>query len=321
MKRTVATICAIACAATAGASWYWPFGSDDEKVEQPRMSELMEDASRLIDKASDYADDDKIAEAIAEYQKALAELERLEIENPERAATSEFATVRNKKAYVESAIDSLLRDQARKNAKAVAITNPTDLEKRYKSLMDMKAQERAIKPQPSPSRKSQETLASESGGEADATGAKAAAKPVASAKPVSGAKKKGQVKASQPSIKELPKDKRAVVMKVQACLAKKDYAGARAATRKFLAERPNDATALNLKALIETAEGNFSMAEATLTQLINSNPRNHHGYYNLAKLILQTRGEAGKEAARRYYENGREFCGGPVDPQLEEALK
>ena len=87
MKRTVATICAIACAATAGASWYWPFGSDDEKVEQPRMSELMEDASRLIDKASDYADDDKIAEAIAEYQKALAELERLEIENPERGRT------------------------------------------------------------------------------------------------------------------------------------------------------------------------------------------------------------------------------------------
>lgn len=312
MKRTIATICAVACAATAGASWYWPFGSDEEEVEKPRISELMEDASKLIDKASDYADDGKVAEAIEEYQKAMAELERLEIENPERAKTSEFSTVRNKKAYIESAIDSLLLDQARRNAKAVAITDTTDLEKRYKSMMETKAQERKIKPQPSPSRKSQETLASE--GAADN-------KPQAPAKPAPGAKKKGQVNASQPSINDLPKDKKAMVMKVQACLAKKDYAGAHAATKKFLDERPNDATALNLKALIETAERNFAAAEATLTQLINSNPRNHHGYYNLAKLILQTRGEAGKEAARRYYENGREFCGGPVDPQLEEALK
>ena len=311
MKRTIVTICAMACAATAGASWYWPFGSGDDKVEQPRISELMEDASKLIDKASDYADDGKVAEAIEEYQKAMAELERLEIENPERAKTSEFSTVRNKKAYVESAIDSLLLDQARRNAKAVAITDTTDLEKRYKSMMETKAQERKIKPQSSPSRKSQETLASEGAAEK---------KPPASAKPAPVAKK-NQDKASQPSIDDLPKDKKAMVMKIQACLAKKDYAGARAATRKFLDERPNDATALNLKALIETAEGNFSAAEATLTQLINSNPRNHHGYYNLAKLILNTRGEAGKAAARRYYENGREFCDGPVDPYLEEQLK
>ena len=53
MKRTIATICAVACAATAGASWYWPFGSDEEEVEKPRISELMEDASKLIDNASD----------------------------------------------------------------------------------------------------------------------------------------------------------------------------------------------------------------------------------------------------------------------------
>ena len=329
MKRTISTICAVVCAATAGASWYWPFG-DDDKVDQPRISELMEEASRLIDKAADYADENKVAEAVEEYQKALAELERIEIENPERAVTSEFSTVRTKRAYIESAIDSLLLNQARKNAKAVSITDTTDLEKRYESLKNTKAKERSIRPQPSPSRKSQETLASEKGvdavaGEADAPAADAA-KPAAPTKPKANAvakkqKPKDKGRSPQPSLGDVTGDRREMILKARSAFAKKDYATARTAVRALLDDRPNDAAALILKAAIENAEGKLDMAETTLTQLINSNPRNHHGYYNLAKLILQKRGAAGKEAARRYYENGREFCGGPVDPYLEEVLK
>ena len=115
------------------ASWYWPFGSDpkDEKKDQPRLSELMEGASLAIDNASDLAAEGKVEEAVAEYRKALAELDRVERENPERAATPEFATVRNKRAIVNASIDSLYLAQARENARAVAVTDTTELEKRY----------------------------------------------------------------------------------------------------------------------------------------------------------------------------------------------
>ena len=84
MKRYIVVFALLTCFCRADAAWYWPFG-DDEESNEPRISELMEPASRLIDSASDFADDGKIDEAVAEYRKALAELERIEIENPQRA--------------------------------------------------------------------------------------------------------------------------------------------------------------------------------------------------------------------------------------------
>lgn len=114
----------------AEASWYWPFGSDADS-NRPRLSELMEKASMLIDDAEDLAADGKKHEAIEKYRAALAELAVVEAENPERAATTEFASLRNKRAYANAAIDTLLLAEARSNAKAVAVTDTTELEKRF----------------------------------------------------------------------------------------------------------------------------------------------------------------------------------------------
>lgn len=123
---------------TAGASWYWPFGGSDKGKERLRISELMEPTSELIDEAADLADEGKITEAVGKYNAALRELDRVEAENPERVQSAEFATVRNKRAYINSAIDSLLLRQAQKNAKAVAVTDTTELERRYAELKGKK---------------------------------------------------------------------------------------------------------------------------------------------------------------------------------------
>ena len=113
------------------ASWYWPFGSDDDDgTEAPRLSTLMKPATALIDEASDLAGDGKSVESVEKYREALKELDRIERENPERAATSEFATLRNKRAYVNAAIDSLLLGQVKSNAKAVAVSDTTELERK-----------------------------------------------------------------------------------------------------------------------------------------------------------------------------------------------
>ena len=112
------------------ASWYWPFGSEEYGSSQPRISELMEPASKLIDDASDLAGDGKIDESVETYRKALAELDRIERENPERAKSAEFATLRNKRAYVNAAVDSLLLSQVRQNARAIALSDTTELERK-----------------------------------------------------------------------------------------------------------------------------------------------------------------------------------------------
>lgn len=112
------------------ASWYWPFGSDDVSEDAPRISELMEPATELIDEASDLAADGKVDESVEKYRKALDELDRIERENPERSKGAEFATLRNKRAYVNAAIDSMLLSQVKQNAKIVAVSDTTELEKK-----------------------------------------------------------------------------------------------------------------------------------------------------------------------------------------------
>ena len=126
----VAALAAFAVSTTADAAWYWPFGGKQDKP--PRISELTEHASELMDEATDLAADGKVDQAVEKYREARAELERIEYENPARAATDEFATVRNKKAYIDVAIDSLLLKQAKSNVKAVAVSDTTQLERRYK---------------------------------------------------------------------------------------------------------------------------------------------------------------------------------------------
>ena len=117
----------------ASASWYWPFGSDDDETattKRPRLSVLMAPASALIDEAADLAEDGKSSEAVEKYREALAALDQIESENAEFADKPEFATLRNKRAYVNATIDSLLLKQVRDNARAVAVSETTALEKK-----------------------------------------------------------------------------------------------------------------------------------------------------------------------------------------------
>jgi len=120
----------VALCGVVQAKWYWPLGTDVVDEKPKRVSELVEPASRLIDEATDLASEGKSAEAVEVYRKALAELERIERENADRVKGTEFATLRNKRAYVNAAIDSMLLSQVRENARAVAVSDTAELEKR-----------------------------------------------------------------------------------------------------------------------------------------------------------------------------------------------
>jgi Flp pilus assembly protein TadD len=169
--------------------------------------------------------------------------------------------------------------EARYNAKAVSVSDTTELEKKL-------AAER--NPQKTPEKNKKTAVVAE----------KPAEEKVVDVKP-----KKPLTKSQQ----------------VLADIAKRDFNAATLLIKEMLVEKPNDAAALNLRAIKEAAEGDLKAAERTLDQAIQSNPRNHYAYYNMATLMLQI-SAANKDVARRYYETGR-AVGGPVDANIERALK
>lgn len=292
-------LAALALTGSAFASWYWPFGDDGDQAERIRLSALMEPATLLIDEAADLASDGKVQASVDKYRAALVELERIERENPERAETMEFATLRNKRAYVNAAIDSLLLAQVRENAKAVAVSDTTELEKRLAA----------------------EKKKSSTGSAAEASDSKAQATPRAKDRPREPGASKVK-RAVQPEVK--PQAKKAAKPlgrreQILQNIADKDYASAEQGVRAWLGETPNNAVALNLLAALEAERGNFKAAEKALDQAIESNPRSHYAYYNMAQLLMDADRE-NKSVARRYYETGRAL-GGPEDSQLEGLLK
>lgn len=265
------------------ASWYWPFGSEDGgEPDKPRISTLMEPASMLIDEASDLAAEGRVDESVEKYRAALAELDRIERENPERSKTSEFATLRNKRAYVNAAIDSMLLGQVKSNARVVAVSDTTELERRL-------AKERGEKPKSKPEAEQRK--------EADSA-VRLEASPLPASRP-----------ARPPTKREQAMDD----------IERGDYASAELLIEEMLAAKPNGAMALNLKAALEMKRGNLAAAEAALDRAVMSNPRNYSAYYNTAVLLLR-KGEGNKSSAKRYYETGRAM-GGPENPELEALLK
>lgn len=273
------------------ASWYWPFGSDEK--DPPRISSLMAPATALIDEASDLAADGKVTEAVEKYRVALVELDRVESENPDRVDSPEFGTLKTKRAYIGAAIDSLLLNQARDNAKTVAVSDTTELERKL-------AEERS-------GRKVE-------GKEQGANVGQAENEEPHEKQRIAQSKGKPRSKKAKPTPHPLTKAE--LVMKA---ITEKDFAAADALIEEMLKEKPNGATALNLKAAKESAEGNLKEAERTLDQAIQSNPRNYYAYYNMARLYLQVNPE-NTSGARRYYETARVY-GCPEDEELEVLLK
>lgn len=289
----------------AFAAWYWPFDSKDEK-KPPRMAELLEKSSILIDEAFDLAAQNKISEAVEKYKEAYVELERLEFENPERASTSEFSTVRNKKAYVSTSIDSLLLKQAADNARAVAVTDTTEIERKY-AAEQMKLLSRNEK---------EDGTENDDDSEIGKVGKRGS-----SDKNVVGKDVVVKPKVAADASTDVSSRRKEKLLYVVKSLNGKKYTAAEAIINNLLKENPKDVTALNLKAALFAARKDYQKAKSTLHDLIQIDSENYAGYYNLAKLIVQFEGVSGKPEARRYYESARKHCGGPKDEKLEEMLK
>lgn len=289
MKRIISIFLVLLAFNSSKASWYWPFGSDDD-TKKIRLSDLVEQASLEIDNAVEAAAEGDMDQALVHYRKALDELDRIERENKDIAPLPEYASLRNKRAYVSTAIDSILLEQSRVNAKAVRVTNTAALEKKLAKYREEKKL------------RNKGNIANV----ADGLSALEVAKS-------SNADEDDSLRAKQSKTSDNIKMERKIEDAKKTPLADIEE------VEKILSVKPDDAKALNLRAQIEASKGDWKSAEATLDRAIMSNPNSYYAYYNMAMLIIKFR-PSSRDAARRYYETGRQL-GGPVNKYLERAFK
>ena len=296
------------------AAWYWPFGEDEDSPDaKPRLHRLLENANNLIEQAEDAALDGDAEKALELYNSALTNLVDVAAKNPDRAEKPEFAPLRNKIAATSAAIDSIRFAQVNQNIRAVAVTDTTELQKKYD---EEQAKKKGLKKPEE--KKTQEKKAEEKGD---------APKPKSSEGPVDkpAAKKPEPPAVSEPVKKPVaakPIKVAGLDEKIQTALDEiqaKDYVAADLLLADLEKVRPNDLNVLILRAAAQNGLKYHLAARRTLEKAMRAHPKHYLPYYNLAYLMFKLEGE-GAASAKQYYELGRTL-GGPQDLRLERKFK
>lgn len=358
-----AAILAMLCwaAGAAGGAWYWPFGGGEGDTNAPpRLHRLLEPANEYIDIAEEHALDGEADKALENYRLALAELDRVEKENPERAETPEFAPLRNRRAVCTAAIDSIRFAQINDNTRLMTVTDTTELQKKWnrkhgiKTMEDIRAEQAAAEKK----RKEAEKLA-----ESEAATKRRAEQEAAAAAKAAAEKKTEEEKRKAEAETAIAEAARAVEEKRRK--AEQAERAERATVKEQLRRVPEDA-----KARVEAALKTGTLKERKTLAIERLKAKDYTGAdlllesalaeepENLNALLLRSAAQAGLESnyaarrtlekamrahpgsylpyynlasltikmggpkvtARQYYEMGRR-TGGPVSEALEAMVK
>ena len=309
MKTPILILCFCAALCAQGA-WYWPFGTDrDSTNAPPRLHRLLQPANDFIELAQDASLEGDTEKALENYRLALGELDRVEVENPDRAASAEFAPLRLRRAACTAAIDAIRFAQVNENVRPVSVTDTTELQKRWDKANGIADEEEAKKP-----------AGPSSQDEPQPTPAKESAKPRKEPAPKEVEQSEEAARPKLPAKKPvpLPSGWNERVALAMAYLRAQDYAAADVLLESMLKERPKDLNALLMRAAAQAGTQSYYAAQGTLERAMRAHPRSFLPYYNLANLLIQQGGDL--EVAREYYELGR-TVGGPVNKALEAKLK
>ena len=323
MKCILCLISAVLlCAATAQAAWYWPFGNDEDSPDRPpRLHRLLENANDLIEQAEDASLDGDAEKALELYNSALTNLVDIANQNPERAETPEFAPLRNKIAATSAAIDSIRFAQVNQNIRAVAVTDTTELQKKYDAEQaKKKGLDKVLEKKEEPEAKKDDVPTKEPVAEPvkkPAEPAPAESPPAAPPKP-SAAPKSVLAPASEPAPATIAVFDEKIQLAIKELKAK-DYAAADLLLEELEKERKGDLNVLILRAAAQNGMKYHLAARRTLEKAMRAHPKSYLPYYNLAYLMFKLEDE-GVESARQYYELGRAL-GGPMDERIESRLK
>ena len=292
----LALLLALVCglAGSASAAWYWPFDLDPDSTNKPpRLHRLLEKANEYIELAEDETLDGNGDKAIANYRLALAELDRVEAENPDRAESPEFAPLRNKRATCAAAIDAIRFAQVNENERAVAVSSTADLERKWRFKHGL------------------QTLADEMRAREEAAKTNGTVRAAATTAPPAAATAATNAAPAGVSFEARRREALAAVRRG-------DYAAAERLLDGLAAERPDDLGLLLLRAAAQAGTGRLFAARRTLERAEKAHPASYLPCYNLAQLALRI--DDDRAAARRHYERGR-AQGGPRNEALERKLE
>ena len=338
MKITTTILCIVAALSATQSFAFLGFGSSTNKP--PKLHVLMQPANDLIEEAQVCelnGDGDK---AIEYYKKALEALSKIVEENPERAETAEFAPLRNKAAVCTIQIDAIKLEQVNANERRVAVTDTTELQKKYdekhgikrpKSAKDRAAEADKEKEQ---AKDKEAPKDKEEPKEGKPPEAKPAEKPAAVKPPappatiethledakdaIASGKYDDASKSLVAAMKIDPDNWDARYLMAYVHVAREDYEAADVLFADILEDRPDNVSALLLHVAALMARGSYAAAQKSVSQAIRANPHYYAGYYDMATLLVEM--GSSKETAKKYYDAGR-AQGGPRDVELEKLLK
>ena len=305
-KFTALFVFACSLFLSAHAAWYWPFDFDPDSTNKPpRLHRLLEKANEYIELAEDDVLEGNGEKAIANYRLALKELDRVEEENPDRAESPEFAPLRTKRATCSAAIDTIRFAQVNENERAVAVSNTTDLERRWrvKHGLQTLADEAFVQREAAKTNKVENLERPVEAPEAETNRTAVAKTPSKNANP--------GVSAGGGDFDEQ-------VRKGMEMLRAGDYAGADLLFEKLMKERDRDLNLMLLRAAAQAGGGSLFAARRMLEKAMRLHPKSYLPCYNLANLVLQI-DRRDVDVAREYYDMGREL-GGPRNEALEKRL-
>ncbi len=296
----ILTLLLLVCgvAVSASAAWYWPFDPDSTN-KPPRLHRLLEQANEYIELAEDEALDGNGDKAIENYRLALKEIDRVELENPDRADTAEFAPLRSKRATCSAAIDAIRFAQVNENERAVAVSNTTKLERRWRLKHGL------------------QTLADEIFAREEAAKTNKTDSATNTTNTVTAATK------ATNTVTSATNTTNAVTTATLGDALKAVRTGAYAEAERMLdvleKTKPGDLNVLLIRAAAQVGAGYLYAARRTLERAAKAHPKSYLPLYNLAHLTLQI--DAGDQiVARALYEKGRAL-GGPQDAALEGKFK
>lgn len=293
LKSAAAFALALGLALSAPAAWYWPFDFDPDSTNKPpRLHRLLEKANEYIELAEDEALDGNGDRAIENYRLALKELDRVEAENPDRAESPEFAPLRNKRATCSAAIDSIRFAQVNANVRPVAVSNTSDLERKWRIKHGL------------------QTLADEAFAKREAAKTNAAAQ---ASSPVPAAATNAPSAKAPPAAASYDAHLKEALAEVRGG----DYATADRLLDGLEKERPDDLNLLLIRSAAQAGAGSLFAARRTLERAMKAHPKSYLPCYNLANLVLRL--NENLAVARDYYEQGRAL-GGPRNEALERRL-
>ena len=333
MKIKTTILCIVAALAATPSFAFLGFGSSTNKP--PKLHVLMQTANDYIEEAQVCelnGDGDK---AIDYYKKALAELDKIVAENPERAETAEFAPLRNKAAVCTIQIDAIKLEQVNANERRVAVTDTTELQKKYdakhgirrlKSEKDRADEEAKKKAEEEAAKKKEEEEAAKKKADELAAKKKAERESATSVEglledakdAIAAGKYAAASKALVDAMRIDPENWDARYLMAYVHVAREDYEAADVLFTDILEDRPDNVSALLLHAASLMARESYAEAQKSVAKAIKANPSYYAGYYDMATLLVEM--GSSKETAKKYYDAGRAH-GGPRDEELEKLLK